>query len=229
MRSGGADIFPYLGRQAQAPPELHGAHPPQRLLEPALIVVSQISGERAHEGAGGDARPVPAVEELVPEPVEEAPAGLAVGRAALRRHGADRAVPLADGDPPRPAVAAAGVAGSVVLGEGPPGGPHGRRRLAPYPLVHRLPRRVPEPRDGLRHPAVALPQNLQCVLPLLLRVARHADSFPGHIGPSFRPHPRTNWIPCWRDGNSLFVDMRCAATQRSLPIRKFARSIGAMA
>ena len=27
------------------------------------------------------------------------------------------------------------------------------------------------------------------MLPLLLRVARHAASFPGLVGPSFRPHP----------------------------------------
>ena len=53
---GGADIFPYLGRQPQAPSELHGAHPPQRLLEAPLIVVPQVGGEHPYEGADGNPR-----------------------------------------------------------------------------------------------------------------------------------------------------------------------------
>lgn len=95
--------------QSQASSVLHRTHPAQPLLGPRLVVVSQIPVEHAAELGDRDARPVAMVEELVLEPSEEALHRRAVGAAPLLRHRPDQAVPVANRNPPGPAVVASAV------------------------------------------------------------------------------------------------------------------------
>jgi hypothetical protein len=78
-------------------------------LEAPLAVEAHPLVEPGDELLGGDAAPVPAVEELVLEPAEEALRRRVVGAAALPGHRAGDAVLLADALPAGPAVVAAAV------------------------------------------------------------------------------------------------------------------------
>lgn len=83
-------------------------------------------------------RPVPVVEELVPEPPEEPLHRRVVGQAVLLRHRSDQVVPLADPDPAGPPV----VVPPVRVDDGtlvpPPGVPHTAFRLSLASLVSGL-------------------------------------------------------------------------------------------
>ena len=73
-RIGDADDFLDRSRLVtKAPAVLVRTHPAQRLPDAALAIILQIRIELRHELVGTDARPVPEIEEPVPQPPEEAP------------------------------------------------------------------------------------------------------------------------------------------------------------
>ncbi len=105
VRFGGADDFlDRLDGVSKLAAVLRRAQPAQRSLDPAVPIVPQVGVEALRELPLPDALPVPPVEELVLQAAEEALAGRVVRAAALRRHAADEAVPLADRDPAGPSA-----------------------------------------------------------------------------------------------------------------------------